>query len=89
MSSKQQCWPLAAREAEDFPKHLDTVTQLLKRKYPPLLIAIVAAYSLQAGVTDDGEIDSFADGMLQHHIEVMQALALALPEAEWGDGAHD
>ena len=74
----------AAKQSEEFPKLLQETFDLLKRKYPPLLIAIVASYSLQAGVTDGGEIQTFNTEIMQHHVEVLQALALTMTAEEWG-----
>lgn len=74
----------AQKQSEEFPKLLEATFDLLKRKYPPLLIAIVAFYSLQAGVTDAGEIQPFNPDTMQHHVEVLQALALAMTAEEWG-----
>jgi hypothetical protein len=75
---------LAEKQSEEFSKLLQTALDQLKQKYPPLLIAIVASYSLQAGVTDNGDIQAFNADMMQHHVEVLQALALTLPAEEWG-----
>jgi len=75
---------LAAREAEQFPKLLQAMLDQLKQTQPPLLIAIIAYYSLQAGVSDNGDIQSFNPDVMQHHVEVLQALALTLTVEEWG-----
>lgn len=75
---------VAEREAETFPKLLKTMLDQLRGKYPPMLISIVVAYSLQATVTNDGQYRTLSTDVLQHHVEVMQALAMTLTRNEWG-----
>jgi hypothetical protein len=75
---------VAEREAEAFPKLLETMLNQLRGKYPPMLISIVVAYSLQAAVTEDGRYETLSSDVLQHHVEVMQALAMTLTREEWG-----
>jgi hypothetical protein len=75
---------VAQREAESFPKLLQTMLDQLREKYPPMLISIVVAYTLQATVTKDGQFKTLSSDVLQHHIEVMQALAMTLTRKEWG-----
>ncbi|MCL7714070.1 hypothetical protein [Stenotrophomonas mori] len=71
---------------ERFPKLLESIAGRFHRWHPLHIIATIASYGLQVGVTDKG---ASSDGMLkdmqQHHIEMLQALALTLPYAEWGD----
>jgi hypothetical protein len=76
---------VAEREAEAFPKLLKTMLDQLRGKYPPMLISIVVAYSLQAAVTKDGQYKTLSSDIMQHHIEVMQALAMTLTREEWGN----
>lgn len=75
---------MAKREIEEFPKLVETMLAQLRQKYPPMLISTVSAYSLQAGVSSDGKFKMLSPDMFQHHIEVMQALAMTLSSEEWG-----
>src|SRR5208282_5905106 len=49
------------------------------------LLSVVAGYGLQAGVTEEGVETRFMPDIDQHHIELLQALLLTLPDAEWGN----
>jgi hypothetical protein len=76
---------LAAKSAEDFPSLMDSLLTLLRNKNPLQILATLAAYGLQVGVSDEG-IDGkpLASGISQHHVELVQALALSIPLTEWG-----
>ena len=75
----------ADREIGQFPTLIEAVLNQFRHKYPSQLLSIVAAYSLQASVSRDGAVKPWNKEISQHHIEVMQALALTLTEPEWGN----
>lgn len=76
----------AKKRAVEFPERLEELRKLF-RTYSPLdILAITSAYALQTTVTDK---EVAAKGLAgpelgQHHIEILQAIALTLDEAEWG-----
>jgi hypothetical protein len=76
----------AKERAEAFPSLLEKGIALLKARSPTAILAITASYGLQVGVTSkEVGSNSLAGGQVgQHHIEILQALALALPADEWG-----
>jgi hypothetical protein len=76
---------LAAKSAVDFPSLMESLLSLLRNKNPLQVLATLAAYGLQAGVSNEG-IDSkpLVSDISQHHVEIVQALALSIPLNEWG-----
>jgi hypothetical protein len=75
---------VADRKIDEFPKLVDVVLQLFREKYPPHILSVVAGYSLLAGVSQHGVGSRLSSKVEQHHVEVLQALALMLREEEWG-----
>jgi hypothetical protein len=75
---------VADRKIDEFPKLLDVILQLFREKYPPHILSVVASYGLRAGVSRSGVRKRLSSKIEQHHVEVLQALALILPEEEWG-----
>jgi len=75
---------VADQKIEEFPKLLDAILQLFREKYPPHILSVVAGYSLQSGVSQHGVGKRLSSKIEQHHVEVLQALALMLPKEEWG-----
>lgn len=73
------------RAAEDFPKSLAKIERILRSSYPPHVLATLSAYGLRVGVSAAGvTTKTLISGIEQHHIELLQALALRVPSAEWG-----
>lgn len=74
------------KSAESFPQLLEKAKALLQARSPTAILAITACYGLQVGVTSKGvNSKSLAgDKIDQHHIEILQALALSLPADNWG-----
>lgn len=69
-----------------FPAILQKLLGHFRSWYPPFIISTVATYGLQAGVGDEGvSSQGFIENIQQHHVEMLQALALTLPHAEWGN----
>lgn len=76
---------LAAKSAEDFPVLMDGLLNLLREKNPLQILGTLAAYGLRVGVSDEGiEDKSIVSEIDQHHVEIVQALALTIPLTEWG-----
>lgn|GEM_PF-2451721 len=75
----------AAFQVEAFPQLQADLLTLFRRVHPLHLIAIVGQYGLFAPVSNQGIADgTLMEGIQQHHVELMQAFALALSDAEWG-----
>lgn len=69
-----------------FPELVTTLLGHLQERYPPHIIATLSCYCLPSMVTDDGVLNRPPVGNIhQHHIEILQALALTLPMERWGD----
>lgn len=76
---------MAEQKINEFPKLIEAILQVLREKYPPHILAVVAGYGLQVGVTDEGvAANRLSSTLEQHHVEVLQALTLTLPHEEWG-----
>jgi hypothetical protein len=76
---------MAGQKFEAFPELIKTILQLLREKYPLHILAVMAGYGLQGGVSDEGVAEKgFISKLEQHQVELLQALTLTLPFAEWG-----
>ncbi len=63
---------------------------ILQTYYPPHLIAVMAGWGLRTGAGPQGVGSrSMIRGMSQHHVELLQAISLSLPRAEWGEEPAD
>ncbi|MVT63582.1 hypothetical protein GPL21_00440 [Bradyrhizobium pachyrhizi] len=75
----------AKQEAAAFPELMESLRSLLRTYYPPHLIAVFAGWGLRTAVGPQGVgRETMIKGVSQHHAELLQAFALALPAAEWG-----
>ncbi len=82
---RQALVKLAGQSATKFPELLSGLFDTLRSSYPPQIIATVAAYGLYGGVSDEGVSSRMLTSAIQqHHVELLQALALTLPREEWG-----
>lgn len=73
------------REAVSYPELMARLRALLQTYYPPHLIAVLAGWGLRTAVGPQGVGDrAMIEGMFQHHVEILQAVALSLPGEEWG-----
>jgi hypothetical protein len=75
---------VADQKVEEFPKLLNAILRLFREKYPPHILSVVAGYGLQSGLSQHGVGKRLFSEIEQHHVEVLQALALMLPKGEWG-----
>ncbi len=72
-------------QAAELPTLLDRLSNLLSLCYPPHLIAVIAGWGLRSPLGPDGVSGkTMIEGVQQHHVEFLQALALTLPAAQWG-----
>jgi len=75
----------AKHEAAAFLELIESLRSLLQTYYPPHLIAVLAGWGLRTGVGSQGvRGETMIKGVSQHHAELLQAVALTLPAAEWG-----
>ena len=69
-----------------FPELVTALLGHLQNSYPPHIIATLSYYGLPNMVTDDGVSGRSPVGNIrQHHIEILQALALTQSLEQWGD----
>ena len=67
------------------PQRLEELKAGLRRVYPLHVIAVLAGWGLRAGLGPNGVAPrSMIAGLEQHHVELLQAVALTLEPAEWG-----
>jgi hypothetical protein len=76
---------MADRKIEEFPELLKTILQVLREKHPLDILAVLAGYGLQVRVSDRGVEKLLTSELEQRHVELLQALLLTLPFAEWGE----
>ncbi|QOF72462.1 hypothetical protein IG197_05125 [Aminobacter sp. SR38] len=75
----------AARKGiDEFPKLLGRISDLFQSTYPPNLLSTFAFYGCQGSIDDQGHQKPMAGGILQFHVELLQALALMVPFEKWG-----
>ena len=69
-----------------FPELVTALLDHLQNNCPPHIIATLSYYGLPNMVTDDGVSGRSPVGNIrQHHIEILQALALTQSLEQWGD----
>ena len=74
----------ARKGVDEFPKLLGRISDLIQSTYPPNLLSTFAFYGCQGSMDDQGHQKSMARDILQHHVELLQALALMVPLEKWG-----
>lgn len=74
----------ARLQAAAFQGRLDRLLALLKRVSPTGVIANLSGLGLQVSMGSDGAASPLMKDIDQHHVELLQALMLTLPETEWG-----
>lgn len=68
----------------EFPNLLKTVKDQLTSHDPKGIVASFAAYGLRSYVSADGIEQQKSTDILQHHAELLQAIVLSIPYAQWG-----
>ncbi|WP_294329789.1 hypothetical protein [uncultured Sphingomonas sp.] len=74
----------ARDDVEKYPALLDQVFGVLKERMPETVVSNFAFYGTRAAINNKGETRTLTKGVEQHHIELLQAMALTLPVAQWG-----
>jgi hypothetical protein len=73
-------------EAEAFLRLRRRLRALLQSYYPPHFLAVLAGWGLRTAVGPRGVGNrTMIDGIFQHHVELLQAIALSMPSWEWGE----
>ena len=69
-----------------FPELVTALLGHLQDRYPPHIIATLSYYGLPSMVANDGILNRPPVGNIhQHHVEILQALALTLSIEQWGN----
>ncbi|MBB3912133.1 hypothetical protein [Sphingomonas desiccabilis] len=74
----------AREDVEKYPSLLDQLFGLLKECMPESVVSTFAFYGTRAAINAKGEARALTKGIEQHHIELLQGIALTLPAADWG-----
>ena len=82
---KQAVLKSAREDVEKYPALLDQLFGMLKGHMPESVLSTFGFYGTRATMNDKGETRTLAKGIEQHHIELLQGIALTLPAAEWGE----
>jgi hypothetical protein len=80
---KQAIAESAQASVDAFPATLERLQDLLKTHSPEGVLSTFALYGLQGIVSKDGPAGVMA-ATQQHHAELLQAIVLTIPEADWG-----
>lgn len=76
----------AKAAAEAFPRLVADILEVFRRAYPLHVIATIAFWGLShAGGPQGFLMTGVIKGIEQHHVELLQALLLALERSEWGE----
>lgn len=80
----------ARRQEADFPVLVERMQALFRSVYPPHVIAVVAGWGLRTAVSETRmSTRTMIPGIDQHHVEMLQAIALTLSWDDWGDAPAD
>ena len=82
---KQAVLKSAREDVEKYPALLDKLFGVLKERMPESVLSTFSFYGTRATMNDKGETRTLAKGIEQHHIELLQGIALTLPAAQWGE----
>jgi hypothetical protein len=82
---KQAVLKSAREDVEKYPALLDQLFDVLKEHMPESVVSTLGFYGTRAAMNDKGETRTLSQGIEQHHIELLQGIALTLPAAEWGE----
>jgi len=75
----------ARDQVATLPALIEDLRTLMRAVYPPHVIAVVAGWGLRTGVGPGGVSPrGMIEGVEQHHVELLQAISLTIPAAEWG-----
>lgn len=83
---RQAVYSAAQQNVAELPKHLNQIGEIFRERMPEGILATFAYYGSQGAVNAKGEVKSLSPDILQHHVELLQALALTVPMKEWGEG---
>ncbi|EAT09804.1 hypothetical protein NYF14_07895 [Sphingobium sp. 10 DY56-G10] len=81
---KQAVLKSALEDVEKYPALLDQLFGVLKERMPESVVSTFAFYGTRAAINNKGETRTLTKGIEQHHIELLQGMALTLPVVQWG-----
>lgn len=76
----------ARKNVAEFPNLIEKLNGIFRETTPDGLLATFGFYGARAAIGSDGATRSLNKDIQQHHIELLQALVLTLPPANWGHG---
>lgn len=82
---KQAILRSALKEVEAYPALIEQLFGILKERMPESVLSTFAFYGTRAKIDKKGEMRTLTKGIEQHHIELLQGIALTLPAAQWGE----
>lgn len=74
----------ALAHVERLPQLFQSLQDVFRRHDPIGLICSLTFYALQRFLKSDGSMSGSGQGVGQHHVELLQAVLLTVPEDEWG-----
>lgn len=76
----------AKKRAVAFPETIEAVREMFRTYAPDQVLSVTSGFALQTTATDTAVSEKSVGGpnLGQHHIELLQALALTMPAEEWG-----
>lgn len=75
----------AKKQASALPQLVAQLQALLRATYPLHMIAVMAGWGLRTAAGPEGiNGASMIKGVSQHHVELLQAIALTTPASDWG-----
>jgi len=81
---KQAILESARKDVENYPALFDQLFDVLKERMPEGVVSTFGFYGTRAAIDDKGETRTLTKGIEQHHIELLQGIALMLLVAQWG-----
>lgn len=74
----------ANMDVEKYPALLNQLFGVLRKHMPESVLSTFGFYGARATMNDKGQTRSLTHDIEQHHIELLQGMALTLPATEWG-----
>lgn len=77
---------IAETSDKEIPKLINKIQKIFKEYYPIDILSIISYSGLTVGAGENGIIyKDESEGILQPHVEILQALILNIPDNQWGD----
>jgi hypothetical protein len=73
------------RRQTEFPEFLARLEAAMRVTHPLSILSMIAGWGVISGVNDHGDLEQgMIAGIMQHHIELLQALCLRVDQNLWG-----